>query len=176
MAAIVRLLALEARDLGLVERWLRAEHVRRYWGDPAPVAVELSRLPPSARASLIEADGRKVGLIVRQHPTREELDVAGLHDIPETVVDIDIMVGEAAEQNRGVGRAAIRLIANEALADPNVPLVMAATMVENVASRRAFAAAGFSEEREFDDVPYGRCLLMTRRRGAAGGDSPKHRD
>jgi len=173
VAATIRLLALQARDFVLVERWLRAEHVRRYWGDPAAVAAELRRLPPSARASLIEADGRKVGLAVRQHPTREELDVAGLHDIPETAVDIDIMVGEAAELNQGAGRAAIRLIAEEALADPNVPLVMAATMVENVASRRAFAAAGFSEEREFDDVPYGRCLLMTRRRGAGASAGPE---
>jgi aminoglycoside 6'-N-acetyltransferase len=150
----------------LIDRWLGADHVRPYWGDPQENRRELSRPQEGRRLAFIVADGRKVGLIVWQRPTRRELDEAGLTDIPETAVDIDIMIGEADAQNRGAGRAAIRLVAEASLCDPAVPLVIAAIMVENRASRRAFAGAGFEEDREFDDVGYGRFVLMARRRAA----------
>lgn len=160
----VRLLDVTNEHLPLVERWLRADHVRRYWGEPEENARLLREPPTGTWRALIEADGRNVGLVLWQHPTRQELDQAGLHDIPERVIDIDIMIGEASETGRGVGSAAIRLVAEAALADPAVPFVIAATMVDNKASQRAFAKAGFRNDREFDDVPSGRCVLMTRHR------------
>lgn len=159
-----RLAAVEPADFALIERWLGEAHVRKYWGDPAETLLDLSRPIEGRELALVVADGRKVGLVVRQHPTRQELDAAGLSGIPETAVDIDIMIGEADAQNRGAGRAAIGIVAETALANPAVPLVIAATMVDNRASRRAFAHAGFVEEQEFDDVGYGRCMLMVRRR------------
>lgn len=161
----VRLLDVTNDDLSLIERWLRAGHVRRYWGESEENAC-LLREPPAERhwRAIIEADGHKVGLVLWQHPTRQELDEAGLHDIPESVIDIDIMIGEAAKVGRGIGTAAIRLVADAALADPSVPFVIAATVVGNTASQRAFAKAGFRNDREFDDVPSGRFVLMVRYR------------
>jgi RimJ/RimL family protein N-acetyltransferase len=158
------LLDVTREDLPLIERWLRVDYVRRYWGDPELNARLIRQPPAGTRRALIAADGRKVGLVVWQHPTRRELDEAGLDDVPESVIDIDIMIGEAAAVGKGVGPAAIRLVANAALSDPSVPFVIAATMVENTASLRAFAKAGFRHEREFDDVPSGRCMLMIRPR------------
>jgi len=162
---VVRLLDVTRSDLPLIERWLRADHVRRYWGEPEE-NTRLLREPPAGGSwrAIIEADGRKVGLVLWQHPTRRELDEAGLLDVPESVIDIDIMIGEAADVGRGVGPAAIRIVAESALEDSTVPFVMAATLVENRASHRAFAKAGFRDDREFDDVPSGRCVLMVRRR------------
>lgn len=161
----VRLIAVTDDDLPLIERWLRADHVRRYWGEPEQ-NIRLLREPPVSGnwRALIEADGSKVGLVLWQHPLRRELDEAGLHDIPESVIDIDIMVGEASETGRGVGPAAIRLVAETVLADRTVPFLIAATSIENRASLRAFAKAGFRSDREFDDVPSGRCMLMVRQR------------
>lgn len=168
----VRLLDVTADDLPLIERWLRADHVRRYWGDPEENGRLVREPPPGCRRAIVEADGRRVGLVLWQHPTRGELDEAGLADVPESVIDIDIMIGEPDATGRGVGSAAVRLVAEAALADPGVPFVIAATVVDNTASRRAFAKAGFRDDREFDDVPSGRCVLMVRRRTAAhGGDS-----
>jgi RimJ/RimL family protein N-acetyltransferase len=126
------------------------------------------RDPPSDGhwRALIETDGRKVGLVLWQHPTRQELDEAGLIDIPESAIDIDIMIGERTEAGRGVGSAAIRLVADAVLSDPTVPFVIAATLIDNLASQRAFAKAGFRSDREFDDVPSGRYVLMVRHREA----------
>jgi len=158
------LLEVSGDDRPLVQRWLGAEHVRRYWGDPEDNQHLLGVAPAAFKSAVIAVDGRKVGLIVWGHPTRRELDIAGLHDVPGSVIDIDIMIGEADATGRGIGSAAIRLVADRALADPTVPYVIAAASVENPASRRAFARAQFVEDREFDDVPYGRHVLMVRRR------------
>jgi RimJ/RimL family protein N-acetyltransferase len=161
----VRLCDVTTDDLPRIERWLHADHMRRTWGDPDENMRLLRNGPANHHwRALIEADGRAVGLVLWQHPTRQELDEAGLIDIPETVIDIDIMIGERGDVGKGVGSAAIRLVAERALSDPAVPFVIAAVLVDNLASQRAFAKAGFRNDREFDDVPSGRCVLMLRPR------------
>ncbi len=62
------------------------------------------------------------------------------------------------------GTGAIDLVAEVALSDPTVPFVMACARLDNLASQRAFAKAGFRKDREFDDVPNGLHVLMVRRR------------
>lgn len=152
-------------DLPLIEQWLRADHVRSAWGDPDANARLLKEPPASGnRRAIIEADGHDVGLVLWQHPTRGELDVAGLTDIPTSVIDIDIMIGEFDALGGGLGSEAIRLVAEDALSDPTVPFVMACAQSENHASQRAFAKAGFCKDREFDDVPNGVYVLMVRHR------------
>lgn len=165
----VRLREVGPDDLPLIERWLRAEHVRRYWGD-AEENMGLLRAEAGAGQwrAVIEVDGRKAGLVLWQHPTRRELDEAGLFDVPESVVDIDIMIGEADARGRGIGSAAIGRVAGMALADESVPFVIAAAEVDNRASQRAFEKAGFVIDREFDDVPGGRYVLMMKRREGEG--------
>jgi RimJ/RimL family protein N-acetyltransferase len=152
-------------DLPLIEQWLHAEHVRSAWGDPEANLRLLNEAPASGNwRAIIEADGQRVGIVLWQHPTREELDVAGLTDIPTSVIDIDIMIGEVDALGRGLGSDAISRVAEIALSDPAVPFVMACAQLDNLASQRAFAKAGFRKDREFDDVPNGLYVLMARRR------------
>ena len=152
-------------DLPFIEQWLHADHVRSTWGDPGANLRLLNEPPANGNwRAIIEADGHKVGLVLWQHPTREELDVAGLADIPTNVIDIDIMIGEFDALGRGLGSGAIRLVAELALSDPTVPFVMACARLDNLASQRAFAKAGFRKDREFDDVPNGLHVLMVRHR------------
>jgi RimJ/RimL family protein N-acetyltransferase len=152
-------------DLPLIEQWLHADHVRSTWGDP-DANLRLLNEPPAIGngRAIIEADGQKVGLVLWQHPTRAELDLAGLADIPTSVIDIDIMIGEFTALGRGLGSGAIRLVAEVALSDPAAPFVMACAELDNLASQRAFAKAGFRKDREFDDVPNGLYVLMVRHR------------
>ena len=152
-------------DLLLIEQWLHADHVRSTWGDPAANLRLLNEPPANGNGrAIIEAEGQKVGLVLWQPPTREELDLAGLADIPTSVIDIDIMIGEFAALGRGLGSGAICLVAEVALSDPAVPFVMACAELDNLASQRAFAKAGFRKDREFDDVPNGLYVLMVRHR------------
>jgi RimJ/RimL family protein N-acetyltransferase len=154
-------------ELPLVEKWLNAPHVRNRWGDPEENLESLCLPLPSGHwRAIIEAEGRKVGLVLWQHPTREELDVAGLTDIPTSVIDIDIMIGERDAVGRGIGSSAIRLVAEQAFADPSVPFLIGCAAPDNLASQRAFAKAGFRRDREFDDVPNGIHVLMVRHRQA----------
>lgn len=167
----LRLLEVTDDDLPLIEQWLHADHVRSAWGDPAANFRLLSEPPANGSwRAIIEADGRKVGIVLWQHPSREELDAAGLADIPTSVIDVDIMIGELAALGRGLGSGAISLVAELALSDPAAPFVMACAHVDNLASQRAFARAGFSQDREFDDVPDGRYVLMVRHRQAVKAD------
>jgi RimJ/RimL family protein N-acetyltransferase len=139
--------------------------VRKTWGDPDE-NLRLLKEPPSKGHSraIIEADGRKIGMVLWQNPTREELDLAGLADIPTSVIDIDIMIGELDAAGHGLGSGAISLLAEVALSDPAVPFVMACARLDNLASQRAFENAGFLKDREFDDVPNGLHVLMVRHR------------
>jgi len=152
-------------DLPLIERWLHTEHVRGAWGDSS-ANLRLLREPQAGgnRRAIIEADGHDVGIVLWQHPTREELDVAGLAEIPTSAIDIDIMIGEFDALGRGLGSDAISLVADLALSDPTVAFVMACARLDNLASQRASAKAGFRKEREFDDVPNGRHVLLVRGR------------
>ena len=152
-------------DLPLIEQWLHADHVRSTWGDPGANLRLLNEPPANGNwRAIIEADGHQVGIVLWQHPTREELDVAGLADIPTSVIDIDIMIGEFDALGRGLGSDTISLVAEVALSDPTVPFVMACARLDNLASQRAFAKAGFRKDREFDDVPNGLHVLMVRHR------------
>jgi aminoglycoside 6'-N-acetyltransferase len=169
---LVRLIDLAEADTALIEGWLRAAHVRRWWGDPDENLARLGTPVVGSRRAIIEADSRKVGLVLWSHPPREELDQAGLHDISTDVIDIDIMIGEPDAVGRGIGAAAIRLVVADVFANTSAPYLIAATMTGNVASRKAFENAGFSVDREFDDPPYGRCILMLCRRGPGCGRMP----
>ncbi|NMG04807.1 GNAT family N-acetyltransferase [Azoarcus taiwanensis] len=163
----IRIRDLAKRDLPMISQWLNAEHVRGSWGDPEGNLRLLSE--PSASGhwrGIIEADGRAVGLVMWQHPTREELDVASLNDIPTSVIDIDIMIGEIDALGRGVGSGAIRLVAEAVLSDASVPFVIGCAHVDNLVSQGAFRRAGFRKDREFDDVPNGLYVLMVRDRTA----------
>jgi RimJ/RimL family protein N-acetyltransferase len=162
---MIRLSDLTDDDLPLIERWLHADHVCSGWGNPDTNSQLLRDAPAHGNwRTIIVVEGRKVGLVLWQHPTREELDVAGLTDIPTSVIDIDIMIGEPDAVGQGLGQSAIRLVAEVALSDPAVPFVMACARLDNLASQRAFAKAGFYQAREFDDTPNGRYVLMVRHR------------
>ena len=150
-------------DLAHIARWLHADHVRSTWGDP-DANLGLFKRPPACGSgrAIIEADGHAVGVVLWQHPGREELDLAGLTDIPTSVIDVDVMIGETAALGQGLGSGAVCLVAEAALFDPTVPFVMACARLENRVSQRAFAKAGFRRDREFDDVPNGLHVLMVR--------------
>jgi aminoglycoside 6'-N-acetyltransferase len=141
----------------LIERWLRCPHVVRWWGAQEELASTLERRPSDAHA-LIAADGRPVGYLCWQHPSREELEAAHLAGLPANLVDIDIMIGEPECVGCGIGPIALTLLLKR-LESEGVEVAGVATSVSNRSAIRAFEKAGFGLFRDFEE-PNGRYRYM----------------
>jgi aminoglycoside 6'-N-acetyltransferase len=143
----------------LLETWLRRPHVARWWGDPDEVAAEAAEPPTGEGEALILAGGVAVGYVRWQVPARDELDAAGLQDVPADAVDVDIAIGEAGLLDRGVGSQALTIL-RERLARDGAPTIMLATSVENARAVRSYEKAGFVRRRRFVDTDGGTYWLM----------------
>ena len=152
-------------DLRLLERWLWSPHVVRWWGTPDLHLTALGQRSRDTHA-VITADGRPVGYLCWQRPSPSELEAAGLTDLPEDLVDIDILIGEPELLGRGVGlRALILLLAK--LRGEGVGFAGLGTSTSNRVAIRAFEKAGFRLFREFEDPESGPCKYMVAKlRGA----------
>lgn len=137
------------RHLELIERWLRSPHVVRWWGTPDLHLMALGRRSKDTHA-LIAADGRPVGYLCWQRPSREELEAAKLTDLPADLVDIDILIGEADYVGCGVGPKALALLLAR-LRGEGVRFAGLATSISNHAAIGAFEKAGFRFFRDFED-------------------------
>ena len=144
----LRVLDLQA-DLPLLERWLRS---------PDLLLTALAQRSSDTHA-VITADGRPVGYLCWQRPSPSELEAAGFTDLPEQLVDIDILIGEPEFLGRGVGpRALILLLAK--LHGEGVEFAGLGTSTSNRVAIRAFEKAGFRLFRDFEDPESGPCRYM----------------
>lgn len=147
----------------LLGEWLCAEHVAKWWGRKTALGVVSES--GAGQCRIIVADGVPVGFIRWHVLRRDELDEAGLSDICEGGVDLDILIGETDYMGRGYGpralEAAVTLI--QATLDPQFYILC--TSPENARAVSAYRKAGFSIVRTFDDPTYGTTLLL-RRMGA----------
>ena len=137
------------RDLSLVGTWLRLPHVARWWGHPdySEKAVREHREEDSA---LIYLEGVPVGYLCWQIPTRRELELVGLADLPDDLVDIDIFIGPLAATGRGIGSEALNQLCYQ-LGQKGVALVGIAASPGNLAACRAYEKIGFRSCRPFHD-------------------------
>lgn len=157
-------------DLRLLERWVRSPHIVRWWGNPDLLVPTLGRRSPETHA-LIIADRKPVGYLCWQRLTREEIEAAELTDLPEDLVDIDILIGEPEYLGRGVGPEALRLLLAR-LGDRDVGFAGLAASRGNHAAIRAYEKAGFRFFRDFDDPDFGPCVYMVAPLRGASGRSP----
>ena len=146
------------RDLPLLERWLRSPHVVQWWGTPDPHSTALGQRSVDTHA-LITAEGRPVGYLCWQRPSREELEAADLTDLPEDLVDIDILIGEPEYLGCGVGPKALVLLLAR-LRSEGVGFAGVGTSSSNHAALRAYEKAGFRFFRAFEEPESGACRYM----------------
>lgn len=145
-------------DLQLLERWLRRPHVVRWWGTLDLHLTALSKRSRDTHA-VITAAGRLVGYLCWQRPSSSELKAAGLTDLPEDLVDIDILIGEPEFLYRGIGpRALVLLLAK--LRGEGVGFAGLGTSTSNRVAIRAFEKAGFRLFKDFEDPEFGPCKYM----------------
>ncbi len=159
----IREVRLEALDPELhspkLRDWLRRPHVARWWGDPQ-LALENSLQCSAENQAVIVADGAPVGYLCWQTPPRNELEAAGLADLPEGLVDIDVLIGEPEFIGRGIGPRSLGLLVARLRLDPFATVAGLGTSVSNGRAIRAFEKAGFHLFREFQDPEFGPCRYM----------------
>lgn len=146
--------------------WLHRPHVARWWGDPRST-LESALGWPVEDCALIEADGAPIGYLCWRTPPEDELEAAGLTDLPQGLVDIDVLIGEPELLGRGLGPRALDLLLARLRADPLVRVAGVGTAASNERAVRAFLKAGFRTLREFEDPESGPCLYLVAEVGHA---------
>jgi aminoglycoside 6'-N-acetyltransferase len=115
-----------------------------------------------ATHTLITADGRPVGYLCWQRPPRDELEEAGLADLPEDLVDIDILIGEPEYLGRGIGPRALSFLLTK-LRSEGVGFVGLATSTSNRAAIKAYEKVGFRFFRDFEELGFGPFQYMLKK-------------
>jgi aminoglycoside 6'-N-acetyltransferase len=175
---------LRVRDFPLLSRWLAEPLVARWWDhDPDLTAVHREFGPSVEGDDVAEyffarLDGRRFGLIQRYpiaaYPEYVE-ELTPICALPEAVMSIDYLIGEPHVRGRGHGAAMIRAFVDLTWIDhPEADDIVVPVHVDNVASWRALASAGFSciarGELEPDNPAHSRdhVVYAVHRPGASG--------
>jgi len=151
---------LREEDVLLVERWLKEEHVARWWREPVEEAIEKRCAGIEGRSStrqfLIVLDGRPAGMIqtyrVEDHPDWRRIVRVG-----NDVAGVDLLIGEPDLVGRGLGPAVLtEFVWSVVFADSEIAAVVATVEEPNRRSWRAFEKAGFRHVRgvEEDGLPH----------------------
>lgn len=147
------------RHAALLADWFRRPHVARWWGD-AEDRIDQMRKTPRDEHAVISVGGCPVGYIRWQAVDRAALDAAGLSEIPDGAIDIDILLGEPSWLGRGVGSTALRLLLERLRNQKKGPLAGLCTSIENAVAIQCFEKAGFRKLRQYDDPTYRRCWVF----------------
>jgi len=147
------------RDSHRLLGWLAQPHVAKWWGDAAQAMQHVRRCEPESHA-LIVANRTPVGYLCWQEPPKQELEAAGLTDLPRGLVDIDILIGEPDWLGRGVGSQALELLLARLRDSPFVAFAVLGTSASNTSAIRCYEKAGFRLFREFQDPEWGRCKYL----------------
>jgi aminoglycoside 6'-N-acetyltransferase len=155
--------AVEAADHALLESWLNAEHVQRWWPNPAKQLRKImERLEePAVDAYIVSFDGRPIGYLQSYDPHAEGA-LGPYRDQPAGTRGIDQFIGEADMVGLGHGPRFIEAICAELFA-AGAPRVITDPDPANKRAVRAYEKAGFRalDERVIVDGPV---VLMARDR------------
>ena len=117
--ATLALVALRDADLPEIERLLRDEEVARWWRE---LDMDEMRAAPGAddyvsRFKIVAAH-KTIGYAHAYHANRDDFWVK--FSVPRETFGIDLSIGDPAARNRGLGRAATRLLVERLFAWPEV--------------------------------------------------------
>lgn len=140
-------------DLAQLATWLSQDHVRRWWGTALTLDEARAKYLPRIRGEaptemfVVTNRGNDVAMMQRYRLAdhaewAEQLVTAGL-ELPDAV-GIDYLIGELDALGKGLGTRMIQAFTAELGGDlPRTTHVVAAPQVDNIASCRALANAGF---------------------------------
>jgi aminoglycoside 6'-N-acetyltransferase len=151
---------MSAADLTLIQHWLTASHVARWWGNPndqyALVSGDLD--DPAMDQFIVSIDDRPFAYLQCYDP--QAWPDNGFGPQPAGTRGIDQFIGEAGMLGRGHGAALIRDFV-DALLETGAPRVITDPDPANACAVKAYERAGLRKER-LVATPDGRALLMVR--------------
>ena len=148
-------------DLPMLERWLNAPHVRRWWGEPAEeVAGIAADFDDPAMASFIVLHAGAPFAYLQSY--RIAADDFSFGDRPDRTIGIDQFIGLAGMVGIGHGPAMIDAFAARVFAE-GVERIVLDPHPDNAHAIRAYEKAGFHafDQRMTQDGP---ALVMARDR------------
>ena len=144
------------RHAELLKAWLSRPHVVRWWGDQSRELPALVGRTPNSHAVIL-ADGIPVGYLCWGLLSAEERNAAGLTDLPDALVDIDILIGELQLVGCEIGPRALRQLLDQLHRKAEARWAGFGSSKLNQAALSAAEKAGFLPFRDFDDPDYGSC-------------------
>jgi aminoglycoside 6'-N-acetyltransferase len=129
-------------DFALLERWLHAPEVVRWWGDPTEQLALLLGDVDEAAMTMLLVSGDDRPFAYAQHYEVHTWPQPHLAALPLGSRAIDAFIGESEMLGVGHGSMFLRLLA-EALIRDGAPTVAIDPDVDNERALRAYANAGF---------------------------------
>jgi RimJ/RimL family protein N-acetyltransferase len=147
-------------DWATIHAWLRRAEIQRWWGSlpTAEAAVREALLTPMGLCSIILVDGIAAGYA----QAIETGDLGPRVPARETALTfrVDAFVGDPGARARGVGQAALRLVADEVFATTLAVALIAIVPLRIEAAIRAHERVGFAWVRVLPDPLLGPAWLM----------------
>lgn len=148
-------------DLPMLERWLNAPHVRRWWGEPAEeiAGIAAGFDDPAVDAFIVHHAGVPFAYLQSWQVAAGDFSFG---DRPERTVGIDQFIGLADMVGVGHGPAMVRAFVEDVFA-AGIERVVLDPHPDNAHAIRAYEKAGFHafDKRMTEDGP---ALIMARDR------------
>jgi len=153
-------LPVTAEHYGLIEAWLRAPHMREWWGDPEEelgFIRDMVEGRDTTRPYVFTLGGEPVGYIqcwfIGDHQNETWIrDNPWLAALPSETVGVDLSIGEPELLSRGIGSAALRAFIARLRAEGHQTLVIDPDPA-NRRAVRAYEKAGFRPLADLPGVP-----------------------
>jgi aminoglycoside 6'-N-acetyltransferase len=156
----IRFVPVTPEHYGLLEGWLRAPHMREWWGEPEEelgLIRDMVEGRDTTRPYLIACDGESVGYIqawfIGDHQNETWIgDHPWLAGLPADTVGVDLSIGEASQLSKGIGSAALAAFVRR-LRDEGHRTIIIDPDPANARAVRAYEKAGFRPLRDLRGVP-----------------------
>lgn len=160
----VNLRPIQAEDWPLIRNWIARPDIRRWWGSASAAEAEMRIVAEteSAIARIVEADGTPAGYV-------HAIDAAHWgSDLPEGMPpgtwDVDIFIAEPEHRGKGVGEAALSMLADEVFMTTFAAALSVFVAIANEPAIRAYERAGFAWTRVWEDPIVGPSWMLLRHR------------
>jgi aminoglycoside 6'-N-acetyltransferase len=134
----------------LLKRWLRAPHIREWWGDPDTelgYIVDMVEGRDPTKPYIFQVNGEPTGYIqvwpIGPHQTEEwTKDNPWLTELPSHAVGVDLSIGEADKLSKGIGSAVLQRFVDKLKAEGHIAIIIDPDP-NNIRAVRAYTKAGF---------------------------------